>query len=240
MDREVLLKALPSATDLYGKSNGDVFIIGAGCSLHMMNLSPLKSKDCCFVNASAILMPVVGCDSAKRYWCSVDRLCTRWSYFWEYVVKEQCERLVSDDWIPKHNELSKFNVRYFTAHKDKDVREDSICGVSSIPASIDLMMRFGYRRIFLLGVDHRMMYRNKSHFWQLWPKEKWPRRSDMPDKTSPEPIRQQVEMFNKNIPVFRSLSEHASSIGVEIFNCSAPISVLDVFLPMPLDKAVSR
>ena len=93
----------------------------------------------------------------------------------------------------------------------------------------------GCTKVFLLGVDHRMVNGN-SHFWQLWPKKERPLRQGKPGNYMPCQ-RQQGRVFKSNHRNFEILAKYAKAIGAQVFNCSN-ISDVKAFERTSLEDAL--
>lgn len=210
------------------------FIIGSGTSLHGLDLSRIHDHVVIAVNSSALLMPWKSGDYSKRFWISNDTLCLRWSYFWSHVAETNCTKLIRVSWRKYQDEWSKFNrFRLFdtrVSQKSPLSQEDKgLCYVSSVPSALDFSLRLGCSKIYLVGVDHKIQKGN-SHFWQLWPKEKWPKRIDKKIRHHKPHQAQQLQMFKQNVPVFKALKDLSLLLGSEVYNCSS-ISALNPLFP---------
>lgn len=104
-----------------------------------------------------------------------------------------------------------------------------------MPTSLDFALKSGCSEIYLIGVDQRMFHGN-SHFWQMWPEHKWPRRSDKKKYFRPEQSHQ-LKVFDDNRKVFESLHKQSIELGVKVYNCSG-ISTLKMFPNISLLQAL--
>jgi hypothetical protein len=238
-------RAIKSYTDLsdFADTNqgAKCFVCGAGPSLAFVDLSGIHDHVVISVNSSILRMPwdKEG-DISRRFWITNDTLCMRWDYFWKTVIRSHCNKIVRTSWRRHDDKLKHHGFRYFAPREtEKSPLSDAdggLCFVSSVPTAIDLALLMGCKQIYLLGVDHRMVHGN-SHFWQFWPKNKWPQRSDKTRNFRPEQSHQ-IAKFEENLQVFESLKELAARKGSEIHNCSSRTTI-DVFEFMTLEKALS-
>lgn len=227
-----------------GKS---AFVVGAGPSLYGMNLRPIHKHVVLSTNSSSILMPWNSPgDSLRRIWISNDVLCVRWDYFVPYVLNANCTRLYRDSWQQEEGRFSHRDYHYFIPRNTmvgEPLAPDvgGLCSVSSVPTAIDFALLTGCKKIYLLGVDHRMIG-NKTHFYHYWPKSRWPQ---MYKKTFDKKFffdhkrEEQEEIFHKNTVVMESLRDYARRQDAVIYNCS-PISTVKTFEHMPFREAVKH
>lgn len=219
--------------------NHSCFIVGAAPSVGFLNLKEIHNHVVISVNASCLLMPWGSGNVEKRFWISNDVLCMKWSYFPKYVMDAKCIKLVGEEW-KQHNEKFIGKDFYFFGPResyDNDLlsSDTQLCHISSVPSSIDFAIYLGCKQIYILGVDQKMT-QGKSHFWQFWPKEKWPQRIDRDKNFQPEQ-KHQIIVFNKNKKTFKLLNQYAKNNFVTIKNCSSR-SNLDVFEKISLDNAL--
>ena len=215
------------------------FICGAGPSITFLDLSAIHDHVVIAVNAAMMLMPWEDGDLEGRFWISNDTLCLRWSYFWKEVLRSVCTKIVRTSWREHEDKLRKFRFRYFAPRQSQrsPLNNDgkALCFESSIPTAIDLAIFMGCKQIYLLGVDHKMAH-SKSHFWQFWPKNKWPQRSDKGKDFNPEQPHQ-VRKFRENMRVYLALAELALREKVSIYNCSTT-SIITAFPKLSLEEAL--
>lgn len=232
---------LTDLNDFKGINDGaKCFIVGAGPSLVQLDLSGIFRYPVISINSSSLLMSWKdpADEDNKRFWISTDSLCIHWDYFWTNVVHYDCVRLVRTSWRRHYEKIKYCTFRFFEARKtyvSLEPDDPGLCAYSSVLAAIDFAILMRCKKIYLLGVDHRMLH-NKSHFWQFQPKEKWPRRNDKDRFFVPAKI-QQTNVFVRNIGVFRLLNDFAASLGIEIYNCSH-ISTVEVFPKISLEDAL--
>jgi len=210
--------------------NGIVNILGSGPSLFHVDIKLLEKHDCIYVNSSALILPEKF--NGFKIWLSLDRLCIKWSYFWRNVISSSCLKLVENDYKKYEEHLSKYNVMYFEASKN-EIEDDKLCGVSSVPAAIDLALKMGYQKILLFGIDHRFV-QGKSHFWEYYPSSQKPKFIGGINISKKE----QQEKFDENISYFKKLKEIADNKNVEIINCAKRTSALDVFPKIPINDGL--
>jgi len=191
------------------------------------------------INSAMMFMPWSKGDPEGRFWISNDTLCLKWSYFWTDVLRSNCTKIVRTSWRGRDNELHKHGFRYFAPRESQKAPLNnlgkSLCYESSIPTAIDLAMLMGCAEIYVLGMDHKMLH-GKSHFWQFWPKEKWPQRSDKGKNFNPEQPHQ-MRKFQENKKVYIDLNEMAERVGSKVYNCSK-MSVVTAFPKITLDEAL--
>lgn len=221
-------------------SKGKCFVVGAGPSVGFLDLKGIHEHIVISVNSSILLMNWnYSGDETRRFWVSNDRLVLRWNYFWSYVLRAYCTKLVRTSWRKYDGQIKAHNFRYFAPRESeyaplyRDI--GGLCHSSSVPTAIDLALLMGCKKIYLLGVDQKMIHGN-SHFWQFWDDSKQPIRSDKGKGFRPEQSHQ-IEVFENNIKVFEGLKEYAERTGVSIRNCSLR-SGLKVFDKLPFEKAL--
>jgi len=211
------------------------FVIGAGPSVAFMNLSPIEDDVIITINSSILLFDWSVGSSTDRYWISNDTLCLQWDYFWSKVLRSNSQKIVRTSWKEHADKILKHNFRFFKPRESESppLSNDgkALCSVSSVPTAIDFALLTGCQEIYLLGVDHKMLHGN-SHFWQFWPKEKWPQRKSKGKNFRPEQSHQ-IRKFEENIATYQSLKELAESVGASIYNCSNN-SVIEVFEKRPV------
>lgn len=217
------------------------FVVGAGPSVGFLNLAPIHKHIVISVNASALLMPWFSGSSEKRFWLSNDTLCMKWSYFDSHVMQFKCSKIVGAEWRLNDSKGMGCNFRFFSG-RERQVHplsqaDNGLCSVSSVPASIDLAILMGCKKIYLLGVDQKMIM-GRSHFWQFLEKQKWPQRKDKMKNFQPEQ-KHQIEVFNRNIDVFWALKDYAQTNDAFIKNCSSR-SALDIFEKISLEDALKE
>lgn len=216
------------------------FVVGAGPTLGFLNLEPIHNHVVISVNSSVIMMDWdIGLPD-RRYWISNDRLCLQWDYFWKYVLRGNCTKIVRTSWKKYDDKIKGHGFRYFEPRRDELVLSDDdpgLCSVSSVPTAIDFAILTGCKKIYLLGVDQRMLHGN-SHFWQFWDRKKWPIRKDKNKNFRPEQ-KHQVKVFEQNVKVFEVLNDYAKTKGSIIKNCST-ISTLETFEKVSLSQAIGE
>lgn len=194
------------------------FVVGAGTSLFGVDISGIHKDVVISVNSSILLMPWHEGDYSKRYWISNDSLCRRWSW-WRKVLNSNSSKIVRNSWSKYFNELEGKNFYQFNPRNTPedviDDEDDGLCYCSSVPSGIDFAIKAGCKTVYVLGVDQYMIG-NKSHFWQFYPFEKQPKRSD----GSMASFDQQRWTFNYNDKAYQALSSFAQRRGVKIFNCN--------------------
>lgn len=121
------------------------------------------------------------------------------------------------------------------ATQDLRWKDEGLMAGSSILSAIDLALLMGCKKVFLLGVDHRMINGN-SHFWQLWPKRERPLRQGKPGNYMPCQ-RQQTRVFQSNKRNFEILKRYSGTLDAKIYNCST-VSEIQTFERMSLDDAL--
>lgn len=209
-------------------ANTSCVICGAGPSLINYSFKNYNNLHFISVNSSIIKMPweLAGRAGFLRAWISNDSLCRRWDYF-EKVISDKCEKIVRDSWLKYSNELP--NFLYFSPRSSKEEiileNDDGLLYNSSVPTAVDLAIKLGFKRIILLGIDHKC-YEGATHFWELMPFEKQPKEKVnskgskmlIPPNRIRQPLEIQKNVWSMNIEVFKSLKKHAESKGIEILN----------------------
>lgn len=203
------------------------FVCGAGVTIGTLDLSGIHEYPVICVNSSVILMPwrEPG-DIKKRFWVSTDALCMQWDYFWNNVIRGEMTRVVRNSWARSAHEFKGIPVTYYRPRQvstDINLKGEGLIAGSSILSAIDLALLTGCKKIFLLGVDHRMINGN-SHFWQLWPKKDRPLREGKGGNYLPCQ-RQQGRVFKSNHRSFDILDRHSKALGAKIYNCSTASEV---------------
>lgn len=203
------------------------FVCGAGVTIGTLDLSGIHEYPVVCVNSSVILMPwEEPGDVKKRFWVSTDALCMQWDYFWNKVMRWEMTRIVRNSWARSAKELKGIPVTYYfprRASANIDPKEEGLMAGSSILSAIDLALQMGCKKIFLLGVDHRMISGN-SHFWQLWPKKDRPLRENKGSNYMPCQ-RQQGRVFKSNHRNFEILNRYSEVLEAKIYNCSTASEV---------------
>lgn len=236
------IKGWTDLSDLQDRHFGEkCFVVGAGPSIGFLNLEPIQSSVVIAVNSAAMLMDWSEGDPDRRYWVSNDRLCIQWDYFWKYVQRAKCQKIVRTSWKKFDDQIRDYNFRYFEPRQQESPafldNDPGLCSVSSIPTAVDLAILMGCKKIYLVGVDHKMLHGN-SHFWQFWERRKWPKRKDKASNFRPEQ-KHQVKVFEQNVDVFLTLQQHATNAGAVIKNCSS-VSTLDMFEKVSLAHALGE
>jgi len=225
---------MKSYETLIDKHEGDTaFVLGAGTSLHGLNLSPIYDHVVISVNSSFILMPWQQGDPEKRFWISNDSAVRGWSY-WQDVKKSNATKIVRDSWEKYYDEIPDFLIfsPRSTGHGIIMPHEKALAYSSSIPSGIDLAIQMGCKKIFLLGVDHYFSGR-RSHFWEYYPKKFQP----IPVKTILPPFFMQQHIFDINKKTYDALKRFADYKDAEIYNCN-PLSKVRPFKRIKYDDAL--
>ena len=231
-----------SLLDLKDARKGEkCFIGGAGPSIGFMNLDEIHKHVVITVNSAILLMNWKTGEKDKRFWISNDSLCLQWSYFWKDVLRAHCQKLVRTSWKPHDEKIRGHGFRYFAARKKEraPLSNDGkyLCAFSSTPTAADLAILLGCKEVYLLGIDHKMVD-GKSHFWQFWPKKKWPQRKGKEKNYRPEQTHQ-IQRFKRNKYSYIALRELANRLGVSIYNCSTRTIISDSIFPkMSLERAL--
>jgi hypothetical protein len=161
-----------------------------------------------------------------RFWVSNDALCLRWSY-WDKVKASFCNIVVRDSW-EKYSDILPKRVKYFSPRSENiitDESENGLCYCSSVPTCIDMAIGFGFKCIYLFGVDHDID--NNGYFWSSWEERDKPMqvvdyKGDRKFNTKPlalvQPRDQRLSVWNENIHCFDALQKYADIKNVKIFN----------------------
>jgi len=194
------------------------FILGAGPSLHSNMQTPffksLHRYGIVIVVNSAVLA-----DKKFDYWVSNDSLCRNWTW-WKYVKKGKGIKVVRNSWRKFKKELDGF--LYF---KPRPTSEDIInsddvglCYCCSVASSIDLSIQMSCKKIFLLGLDHKIV-QGKHHFWQFF---KSPPRQLRPAQG---PWQQQKSLFPIHLQSYNALKKFSKYKNCKIYNCNSNSNV---------------
>lgn len=238
-------KAVKPATDLstfVDKHKGKKgFVLGAGPTLGLLDLSGLSNYPVFSVNSSILALPWEEPGEAlDRFWISTDMLCMQWTYFWKKVIKVECTRVVRNSWSRNMDRCKGVKFNYYNPRRTNSLpksRTDGLFGGSSILSATDLALITGCKEVYLLGVDHRMLH-GKSHFWQSWPKSEQPIRDGKGGSYFPCQ-KQQSRVFKSNFNAFKVMDKWATHLGAKIYNCSN-ISKIDTFPQISLQEALDR
>lgn len=233
-------KPYTDLTDLIDIHKGEkCFVLGAGPSIGFTDLSQIFNHVVISTNSSVLLTSWDKGSSDKRYWISNDSLCLQWSYFWKNVIRAHCHKFVRTSWRKYDDKIARHDFRYFAPREVEKIPlqklGQKLCATSSVPTAIELAILMGCSQIYMLGVDHKMIHGN-SHFWQFWPKEKWPQRLDKQKNFRPEQKHQKV-VFKLNLEVYTALKELADRKNIEVYNCSTR-SIVDTFPMLSIDEAL--
>ena len=81
------------------------------------------------------------------------------------------------------------------------------------------------------------MVDGRSHFWQLWPKERQPKRDGKPQDYKPCQ-RQQGRVFQSNFRAFEIFVKYSKRLGAKIYNCS-PVTEVGTFEKLSFEDALA-
>lgn len=219
-----MMKSYEEVLKMREKKN--VAIFGAGPSLYSFLKSPYGPQN----NPLFAQMEIMVVNSAimafswdknegsptGRYWISNDALCRRWTW-WKQVLKANCIKIVRNSWKKYYDEIPDFYI-FHPRETTEDVIDPDGKGLaycSSIPTAIDLAIQMGFKKIFLFGVDHKEKDR-KTHFWQYYPKERWPKQL----KPAQGPFKVQKQVFELNKVAYKALGDFADNKKTKIYNCN--------------------
>jgi len=233
----------PDISDLSGCLEGSsCFVVGSGPSLIDQDISQIHQFPVFTVNAGILLMDWIDMGNpSNRYWLSNDSMCMVWDYFWDKVCRSRCRRVVRTSWLQFRDQFERYGFRYFEPRKtepDQPLDEDDpgLSWISSIPTALDLAIKTGCKRIFLLGMDHKLRD-GKSHFWQFLPEEQHPKLRRSRSLYTPD-VKEVTKFYDMNIPCFEQIKAFGEKKGVSIYNCT-PDSAIKVFDYMDLENALS-
>jgi hypothetical protein len=191
------------------------FVVGAGTSLHGLNLITIHNHVVISVNSSIMLMPWQSGEAANRFWISNDSLVRFWTY-WPLVKSSKCNKIVRDSWHKYYAEIYDF---YKFSAKDEScsdfyATQNKLTGASSVPSAIDLALQMGCSKIFILGLDQYFVG-DKTHFFDYLPSNQKPifALGKLPEHV----IKSCYDLNNK---VFSYLQDFAEKINVQIYNCN--------------------
>ena len=226
--------------------NETIFILGAGTSLHSAMQSPLFNRifDQVVIAVNSSIMATSWVDKdpganikRNRLFLSNDALCRRWSY-WNTVKQCNAIKIVRDSWLKYIDELTDFLI-FSPRPTPEDVINPEDTGLaycSSVPTAIDLAIQMGCSKIYILGLDHYMTGKY-SHFWQLWPRNKWPTRTD--SILAMATHAQQQKVFPVNMKAFSALNGFADIKNVKVYNCN-PLSKVECFEKIKFEETMKQ
>jgi hypothetical protein len=207
------------------------FILGAGPSLCDVVRSPyflnIFNHVAVFVNSSILVLPSESefkdMDFNRYYWISNDALCRRWDW-WKRVRESKCIKVVRDSWSKYRDELDGF--LWFSPRSTPEGvvndEDDGLAYCSSVPTALDLSIKMGCKKIFLLGVDHAFPDSNKTHFYHfLYPPDQQPKSNGIAQGS----IHQRKGVFEINKKAFHALNLSAERKGVKVYNCCRSSSI---------------
>lgn len=226
------MSSLQSYTTLKGKHKGDVaFVVGAGTSLLGLDLSEIHKHVVISINSSILLMPWQEGDAARRYWISNDAMCRRWTY-WPMVKSSKATKIVRNSWEKYYDEIPDFLYFWPRPTPEKIIRpeDEGLAYCSSVPSGIDLALQMGCKLVFLLGVDQYVLGQ-RSHFWQMWPKEQQPKMKGIMPTYAVQKI-----TFKYNDVAYAALNGFANHLGARIYTCN-PLSRVKAFPLVDLHQA---
>ncbi len=202
-------------------------ILGAGPSLSNASADFICSMPCFAVNSAILYVKWLNGEGKNRFWVSNDSLCLRWNY-WDIVKKSNCNIVVRDSWCKYQSILPENYHMFYPRKKNYDFEysiSDELCFCSSVPTCIDMAIGFGFKKIYIFGVDHNES--NCGYFWSTW------KDSDKPKQvidfqgarnffTKPlalqQPIDQRLEVWRENMKCFSFLNDVAKQRGITIVN----------------------
>ena len=217
------------------KNEKACFIVGAGPSLFFAsqnkNFNKIFEHVVISVNSSIMLMPWKEGEKDKRFFISCDHLCTRWSYWLDYVIPARCIKIVRSSWFKYKDELPGF--LYFrprsTSEGIIDPKEDALSYPSSCPSAVDLALQMGCKNIFLLGVDHDKIG-EKVHFWDFFSEATRPRQI----RPAQSNYNVQSRTFPINLEAYRGLLGFSRVMSANIYNVN-PQSKVEIFKKITFD-----
>jgi hypothetical protein len=207
-------------------SGASCCVVGAGPSINQADIGMCYSMPCFIVNSAILALDWSTGLGEDRFWISNDTLCLRWSY-WEKVKNSLCNIVVRESW-EKHANIIPSRARFFSPRKSNtiiDESDDGLCYCSSVPTCLDMAIKFGFKKIYLFGVDHDID--NNGYFWSSWSEDKKPMQvvdyaGERKFLTKPlalvQPKDQRISVWNENIDCFQSISNYAALKDVKIMN----------------------
>ena len=231
---------MESYTILKDKYDGETaFVVGAGTSLFSIvnseNFSKIFDNVAISINSSIMSMPWQKGKPGNpdnRYWISNDALVRRWTY-WQNVKSANAIKIVRTSWEKYYDEIPGFLVFNPRPTAENIINDDDVglAYCSSVPSGIDLAIQMGCGNIVLLGVDH-YMDGFRSHYWQYWPRQKWP--------VGPLAMQTvQKRAFETNMLAFEALKKFAGRKNVKIYNCSEK-SKVGAFKKVPFEVIINE
>ena len=159
-------------------------------------------------------------------WLSNDYLCTRWTW-WQDVANNNCVKIVRNSWIKHKDEIKGFDRFYIfkprpTSEDVVNFEDEGLAYCSSIPSAIDFSIQCGFKKIFLLGADHKLDEKTGyHHFWQFFPRNKQPKQL----KPAQGNWSVQKKVFEYNGLAYRALQKFAIYKKCKIYNCNKDSNV---------------
>lgn len=209
-------------------------VLGAGSSLLNFEKKSFDNMHCFAVNSAIMYLDWEDSGKYSRFWLSNDALCLRWTY-WDKVVRSKCNIVVRDSWC-KYSDILPENVKFFKPRSSntdlENNSDDGLCFCSSVPTCIDMALQFGFKKIYLYGVDHDSS--DVGYFWDKWKTEHKPRQvvdfsKDRKFFTQPlalkQPLDQRIKVWEENMRCFDSLEKYSNIFNASIVNMNEKSSV---------------
>lgn len=239
-------------SEFIGKHEGEVgFVLGAGTSLFSImkhkRYKEIFDHVVISINSSILATDWEEGDSNKRYWTSNDVCCLHWSYFWNKVLRSNCNKLIRNSWQHKHKEFLDHIDSFYEFcprtgwegasnsineliygegvkepstkdEKDNAIKENEI-GLCCI-SSIPSAIDFAIQsgcKKIFLLGIDHYVLGQKSHFWQYFHKLKQPTVRVGGFKAT---IPMQEAMFKENMKTYSSLNRFAYKKDAKIYLCN--------------------
>lgn len=253
-------------SEFIGKHEGEVgFVLGAGTSL--FNITRHKKYKEIFnhvvvsINSSILATEWQEGSAEKRYWTSNDVCCLHWSYFWNNVLKSNCNKLIRDSWKHKHEEFAEHIDSFYEfsprsgwegasksinelmygegvkepateEEQDEAIKENEI-GLCCI-SSIPSAIDFSIQagcKKIFLLGVDHYTLGRRSHFWEFFHRTKQP--FVMPGGFKATHLMQKA-MFKENMKTYSSLDRFANKKGAQIYLCN-PKSKVECYQKIDFD-----
>ena len=231
-------------SDFKDKHKGEIaFILGAGPSLHYVDIDLIKDHVCIAVNSGIVKYP--DCN----FFISDDYDCCRWSYYRDIIKKSSCIKFLYDKKFKnKCDDLEKvvlFDHKCFFAPENKSYNfdglklkdEEPLIGARvSTASALHIAYIMGADPIVLLGNDCQLSEEKKyRYFWQYYDKKEQPYRTDGRDFSQT-----QNRGFNKDsfVEYWNYFADVNKDSNVNIIDASD--SCLDCFPKMSVKEILNK
>lgn len=154
--------------------NGEeVFIVATGPSLRAEDLERLKEKGCCCISMNSVYEVFSQTDWRPDYYVASDGLMVELLENKDYKKLEDITCFFSDNYIDCTRLRERKNSYFFNQKQDSSKIEFSdnfsdvvYAGKTVAYACLQLAAYMGFKRIYLLGVDHSFAKNRRRHFYK--------------------------------------------------------------------------